>query len=199
MSITWDEYRAFVKETCKYPRLAIETRYREDHPCKHVPDPHNQGCLVVDKVGASRVPVLALGLVGEAAEFMEAGVYRENQSAELGDILWYLMAIGNEMGWEWEDPQHLYEDAEKGWGPADDLLMESARFCEKLKKNIRNKRAVCDSVNVDTPLETHWHVCIQAWVEELNDASPLLIADLNMTKLRARMAAGTLLEREATK
>lgn len=185
-----EEYGRFVAETNHYPRMACERRRPEVTSVGPVGDP--DATIMINSYhdeDASSVVLLALGLLGEAGEYVEKldELHRGANDAilELGDCLWYWVAIGQRMRWA-----HTPECV--AYAPPVALLCHASKFCERLKKAYRNDRTMTEVSR--EALETLWrNAGARIATRAVHHGVDLVeVARRNVEKLRGRRERGTL-------
>jgi hypothetical protein len=153
------------------------------------------------------VPVYPLiGFAGEVGELLEALERKEASldavHKEAGDVLWYLAAIATDTGLKLGD---LYSDFANVrftvralrdhflWSPQTALSIFVGRVAEDVKKSIRDNGSVVDEqrkLRIRTCLGDTI-LALDALLED-NLTSLGVAAQVNMAKIAARKAAGTI-------
>lgn len=138
---------------------------------------------------------LTLKLCGEAGELVTEMVRdvqsRDLQLHEMGDVLWYVSEIYIRHGWVLAVPAAITLPP-LAWRTETWLLilLATTRLAEGVGKAMR-RGMVCDSALVRRECEVILYYLEKA--ARLRGSAIEQVADLNVTKLAARQAAGTVL------
>lgn len=129
----------------------------------------------------------ALGLVGEATEYLQ-----DPTADELGDVLWYIVAIADEIGYSLTEIANL--------APSDDtvradlaMVCSAGRVAEHVKKHLGKGEELHDHRRLLIAQElsrTYWLLTYTCATLGWSFAE---VASSNVAKLRARQAQGAVL------
>lgn len=138
---------------------------------------------------------LTLKLCGEAGELATEIVRdvqsRDLQLREMGDVIWYVSEIYSRHGWVLASPGNFgLPDLGSHAATWLHLLVAASRLAESVGKAMR-KALPCDPALVREECEVILH-CL-ALAAHVRGSSLEDVADVNIAKLAARQAAGTVL------
>jgi NTP pyrophosphatase (non-canonical NTP hydrolase) len=138
---------------------------------------------------AYKITYPALGLVDEAAEFVEKfwGSYSDDDRiAELGDLLWYFSAVCDFAGLDLDS--HFETNSTDTF--SENMFILIGKIAGIAKKSVRDSNGVVDKLKL-YPLLDDLAGMMNAFCDELNTTIED-VAEQNIAKLRSRQERGVI-------